>query len=183
MARVKPSFFYEYPAGELWSYEDSQYAIEHGWLFTNFPAGLLAIRRVDLPEDGSPPRFASDAQAIMHVAELAAAGSDRHQRALRLMGHRSASPPLEAIPSESRSRRRRRFRWFWLKIPESREREGSVLKYSVRLFPLAFGKAAPPSPCTVDFWTNRVRVALIEICRFGHDPMDYYGKRLVYPTR
>lgn len=90
-------------AARTWTPEDSRLAIAEGWeLFSVDRDGqLLEIQRIDAPEDGSDPRFASDAQAVAFVYDRAIEGSELHRRALLLSMLREdtepAAPPGDEV--------------------------------------------------------------------------------------
>jgi hypothetical protein len=75
-----------------WTCEDSRAAMTEGWdLFEAHGNDVLW----DIERDDEAAAFASDADAMAHVAARAATGSDLHQRALAL--HGSEPPPAASV--------------------------------------------------------------------------------------
>lgn len=72
--------------------EDDLTAKAEGWaLFSSNTSRsptveVLEIQKIDEPEDGSDPPFATDDDAIRHVMKRASGGSALHMRALLLHG-------------------------------------------------------------------------------------------------
>ena len=65
---------------ERWKLEDSAAAASQGW--DVFQADQLEIQRIDSPESGEAPRFDSDAQALVHVYDLALRGDPLCRKAM-----------------------------------------------------------------------------------------------------
>lgn len=71
----------DYPAVPF-SREDNERAFAEGWGLFETTVGPWEVQRIDAPEDGSEPRFQSDAHAIAHVYWLANEGSPLHRKAM-----------------------------------------------------------------------------------------------------
>lgn len=69
---------------------DEGRAMDEGWCLVDVE-GRIALQRIDVPSDHDEvdydePKFASDAEAIMFVAQQASAGSAYHRDALERIG-------------------------------------------------------------------------------------------------
>lgn len=61
-----------------WRSKYNNKAIKEGWALFDHGTARAAIQRDDSPDDGRPPRFRTDSQAIEHVLKMAIAGSPLH---------------------------------------------------------------------------------------------------------